>query len=379
MIRKMTYVCLSLLLGACAASNPESSEETAQDAGAVIVSSVTEGDYIVRSLATGKCLDVSSASVANGADVQEWSCNGTNAQRFHVSPVGDGYFKIVNVNSGKALDVRDASTAESTRIQQWDYVGRANQQFKIVDRGNSHFSIQARHTNMALDVFWGGTAEGTPIVQYPYTGTSNQLYNFDKVDDLGCLNTQDGNTTLRFINRCAFNVNFAGNNIQGGLLSPSGEACRTIGTNTDHMISKRYWGVREGHDPGDEHRSLAEFGFNEHFSSYTSWDWFNLSHVDANNLPLKIVPHEVGGGSTCAAQTRSCPMDLLAGCPEVGKLRNPAGEVIACVSHDRDNPNSPVAKYFDAACSQSYSWSGDDSAMAACNAGDFDIIFCSAD
>jgi len=71
-------------------------------------------------------------------------------------------------------------------------------------------------------------------------------------------------------------------------------------------------------------------------------------------------------------------MDLLTNCPAVGQLRNSAGKIIACVSRDRDNPNSTVAKYFDAGCSQSYSWSGDDSVMASCDAEDFDIVFCPA-
>ncbi|SEU08660.1 thaumatin family protein [Stigmatella erecta] len=193
---------------------------------------------------------------------------------------------------------------------------------------------------------------------------------------LGCAVKGDGKTTLRFINRCGFNVTFAGNNISGGNLASGAEACRTIGSNTDHMISKRYWGFRQGEDPGFEHHSLAEFGFNENAFGYASWDWFNLSYVDAHNLPLKIIPYDLGTGTTCTGQTRSCVKDLLPGCPETGKLRNAAGKVIACVSRDRDNPNSTVAKYFDASCSQSYSWSGDDSVMAACNAEDFDIVFC---
>jgi hypothetical protein len=193
---------------------------------------------------------------------------------------------------------------------------------------------------------------------------------------LGCAVKGDGKTTLRFINKCGFNVTFAGNNISGGNLASGAEACRTIGSNTDHMISKRYWGFRQGEDPGFEHHSLAEFGFNENAFGYASWDWFNLSYVDAHNLPLKIIPYDLGTGTTCSGQTRSCVKDLLAGCPETGKLRNSAGKVISCVSRDRDNKNSVVAKYFDASCSQSYSWSGDDSVMAACNAEDFDIVFC---
>lgn len=50
------------------------------------------------------------------------------------------------------------------------------------------------------------------------------------------------------------------------------------------------------------------------------------------------------------------------------------------MSRDRDDPSSPATRYFDATCSQSCSWSRDDAAMdaamAACNAGDFDVVFC---
>ncbi|MBM7118343.1 thaumatin family protein [Archangium primigenium] len=196
---------------------------------------------------------------------------------------------------------------------------------------------------------------------------------------LGCAVKGDGKTTLRFINKCGYTVTFAGNNISGGNLASGAEACRTIGNNTDHMISKRYWGFRQGEDPGVGRHSLAEFGFNENAFGYASWDWFNLSHVDAHNLPLKIIPYELGGTTTCSGQTRSCPQNLLTNCPEVGKLRNSAGKVIACVSPERDNKNSAVAKFFDSGCAQSYSWSGDDAGpMAACNAEDFDIVFCPA-
>ncbi|WP_257456897.1 RICIN domain-containing protein [Archangium lipolyticum] len=388
MFRMSVYRCLSLLgvvggLGGCTANELESAEVSGQLQSTAIVSSITEGDYVIRSVMTNKCVDIASASTADGATVQQWDCNGTNAQKFHISPTSDGYWKIINVNSNKALDIKDNSTAQNAYFHQWTYVGANNQQFKFVARGNNQFSIHARHTDMVMDLYWGSANNGTQYVQYPYTGSANQLYTLDKVSGgsdpgtgRGCAIANDGQTTLRFINRCGFEVNFAGNNITGGLLGSGQEACRTIGSVTAYMPTKRYWGFRKGEDPGFEHHSLAEFGFNEVFYSYTSWDWFNLSHVDAHNLPLKIVPYELGGTTTCSGQTRSCPMDLLPNCPAEGQLRNAAGKVISCVSRDRDNPNSVVARYFDAACSQSYSWSGDDSVMAACNAEDFDIIFC---
>jgi hypothetical protein len=383
MSRVKVYGWLSLLgvLAGCDVRELETAEESGQLQSTAIVSSITAGDYVIRSAQNNKCIDIAASSTADGARVQLWDCNGSNAQKFNLAPTSDGYWKIINVNSGKGLDIKDVSYAQNAEVHQWLYLGGANQQFKFVARGNNQFSIHARHTDMVIDLLWGSSANGTGFVQYPYTGTANQLYTFDKVSGsdspgTGCAVANDGKTTLRFINRCSTEVNFAGSGITGGLLGTGQEACRTVGSTTAHMVSMRYWGFRKGEDPGFEHHSLAEFGFNEQFYSYNSWDWFNLSHVDAHNLPLKIVPHELGGGTTCSGQTRSCPMDLLANCPAEGQWRNATGKVISCVSRDRDNPNSVVARYFDAACSQSYSWSGDDSVMAACNAEDFDIIFC---
>jgi hypothetical protein len=194
---------------------------------------------------------------------------------------------------------------------------------------------------------------------------------------LGCATPGDGKTSLRFINRCGVRVHFAGNGgMASGSLAPNEAACRTIGGNQEHMISRRYWGWRDGQDPGAEHHSLAEFGFNENFAGKASWDWFNLSQVDAHNLPLKIIPYELGTNNVCDGQVRACAKNLLADCPESGKLRRD-GKVIACVNHDRDNPNGAVSKYFNNQCPGAYSWSGDDAgSMASCNAEDFDIVFC---
>ena len=80
-----------------------------------------------KSVSSGKCLDVAAASTADGAAVQQWDCNGTGAQLFHVSSVGGGYVKIVNATSNKALDVTDVSTADGALIQQWTYGGGTNQ------------------------------------------------------------------------------------------------------------------------------------------------------------------------------------------------------------------------------------------------------------
>jgi hypothetical protein len=73
--------------------------------------------------ALGKCLDVSSGSTANGAQVQLWTCNGSGAQQWQRQSNG----QVVNPQSGKCLDVTGNSSANLTRLQIWDCFGAANQ------------------------------------------------------------------------------------------------------------------------------------------------------------------------------------------------------------------------------------------------------------
>jgi hypothetical protein len=84
---------------------------------------------------SGKCLDVTGASIGNGALVQQWGCLGSTQANQQVSlfPVGtSGYYRLVFRHSGKCLDVTDASTANGARLQQWECLAsQANQEFAI--------------------------------------------------------------------------------------------------------------------------------------------------------------------------------------------------------------------------------------------------------
>jgi hypothetical protein len=183
-----------------------------------------------------------------------------------------------------------------------------------------------------------------------------------------CRKTGDGKTTLVLVNGCASNLSVRGSNGVAEELSPGEHRCVDLGTDIEPLNSLRYWGFI-GEDPGGEHHTLAEMTLNTDFYDF---DWYNLSHVDAHNLPLQIVPID---GKDCRSLT--CANSLLANCPPEGIYRDSKDVVVACVSPDRDNANSPVAKYFEASCSDAYSWSGDDSeSMAACAGEDYDVVFC---
>ena len=74
---------------------------------------------------SGKCMDVTSGSAANGAKVQLWDCNGTGAQKWTLTGAGD----IVNPQSNKCLDATGVSSANGTRLQIWSCTGGANQKW----------------------------------------------------------------------------------------------------------------------------------------------------------------------------------------------------------------------------------------------------------
>jgi hypothetical protein len=187
-----------------------------------------------------------------------------------------------------------------------------------------------------------------------------------------CRHDGDGKTTLVFVNHCAQALTFAGSDIQGGALGPGEHKCVDIGSATEALSSKRYWGFK-GDDPGAEHHSLAEFTFNTDFNDF---DWYNISYVDAFNLPMQLVPV---ARSNC--KTLTCSDDFISACPEVGRYKNASGQIVACVSPNRNDGNSPVARYFEA-CDDAYAWSGDDqngtdpSPVRACAGEDWDIVFC---
>lgn len=84
------------------------------------VNIATGVSMIITSVANKKLVtDVTSASTANGARVQLYSSNNTNAQKYRFESIGNGTYKIINANSGKVLDVAGGSTANGAALQQY--------------------------------------------------------------------------------------------------------------------------------------------------------------------------------------------------------------------------------------------------------------------
>ena len=110
-----------------------------------------------------KCVDVAGASSANGAAVQLYTCNGTNAQQWTVGT--DGTLKAL----GKCMDVTSAGTANGTKVQLYTCNGTAAQ--KWTRTGNT---LVNSGSGKCLDATGPSSADGTRLQIWTCSGGSNQ-------------------------------------------------------------------------------------------------------------------------------------------------------------------------------------------------------------
>ncbi|MCA2225135.1 lectin [Nonomuraea aurantiaca] len=121
----------------------------------------------IKGVGSGRCLDVSGVSQANGAQVQIWDCNGQSNQQWTPTSAGE-----LRVYGGKCLDVNGAGTADGTAVIIWDCNGQNNQQWRL----NTDGTITAAGANKCLDVSGSGTANGTKAQIWTCHGGTNQKW-----------------------------------------------------------------------------------------------------------------------------------------------------------------------------------------------------------
>ena len=106
------------------------------------VNIATGVSMIITSVANKKLVtDVTGASTANGARVQLYSSNNTNAQKYRFESIGNGTYKIINANSGKVLDVSGGSTANGAALQQYTSNNTVAQQWTVRNYGSGRIAL----------------------------------------------------------------------------------------------------------------------------------------------------------------------------------------------------------------------------------------------
>ncbi|MEU5597748.1 RICIN domain-containing protein [Streptomyces sp. NPDC020298] len=145
---------------------PEVTVDTA--AGTVTGTAATYNTLVARH--SGRCADVTSQSLWQGAQIKQYDCNGGNNQKYWFKSVGSGYYQLVVRNSSlcvqeNASTVTQENCSDSATGQQWSLTA-----------SGSYVTVKARTTGECLDVSGASTANSAAIITYTCNGATNQQW-----------------------------------------------------------------------------------------------------------------------------------------------------------------------------------------------------------
>lgn len=146
--------------------------------------------FVVSALNTSLVLDVAGASTGNGANVQVYTRNNSNAQIWRITKEGTAY-QILSRYTGRSLDVAGAGVANGTNIQMWTDNDSRAQRWRITDTGAtktvagkvlSVYDVVNVNANKSMDVAGGGTKPATNVQVWAKNNTDAQRWIFLPVE-----------------------------------------------------------------------------------------------------------------------------------------------------------------------------------------------------
>lgn len=151
----------------------------------------TDGTKEIRTqTTTGKCMDVTNGSTADGAIIQQWGCNATNAQFFIYEKKGTtlvnnqllSLYEIRNLASGKCLEVQGGSTSNGALLQQATCNNANRQRFGItIDFATGILRMHPQTVSglsLCVDVVAGSTANGAQFQQFSCNSNVQQTFSY---------------------------------------------------------------------------------------------------------------------------------------------------------------------------------------------------------
>jgi len=146
--------------------------------------------YYIQHVGSGKVLDITDNSYANGARLQIWDKYYAHQnQVFHFVKTGN-YWKIIPWSTHKVIEVRDSSYSDGAQVAQWDDANIACQQWSIRSNSDGSVSFINRNSGKYMDVSGNGTTNGTKLIQYYGNNTTAQKFRLYKLYNNDILNAK---------------------------------------------------------------------------------------------------------------------------------------------------------------------------------------------
>lgn len=146
-----------------------------------------DGTYYIKNCSSGLYLDVYNGLSENGTNIQQWSYNGYDSQKFKLVSDGAGYYYVLTGASGysSCLDVENGSASDGTNIEEWEYWGGDMQKFKVVEENSGQYVFYTKASNCTgcMDLYNISSEAGANINQWTYWGGAGQLWILEPVSD----------------------------------------------------------------------------------------------------------------------------------------------------------------------------------------------------
>lgn len=158
---------------------------------------ITDGDYHISTmLDETKGLDAYCGQTENGTNIDIYANLNDKMQVFSVKYLGDGYYIITHKMSNKSLDCDAAKTIIGTNVQLYTYNGVDQQKWIIKESvDDDSYNIISKNSGLYLDVENGVSKDFTNVQLYIGNNTNAQKWKFISCNIIGDINA-DGNVNI---------------------------------------------------------------------------------------------------------------------------------------------------------------------------------------
>ncbi|MFD5561040.1 MULTISPECIES: RICIN domain-containing protein [Kitasatospora] len=127
-------------------------------------------------LKDGYCLDIPNGNAVAGAQIREWTCNGSMAQRWAFASVDSTHFLIYSYdNHTLCLNNWEGGDKTGNHIKLYTCANSPDGSFNWVYKGTG-IQMQPRVASQNCLNAWGGSAQGAEIRLYPCLDVPNENF-----------------------------------------------------------------------------------------------------------------------------------------------------------------------------------------------------------
>jgi glucosylceramidase len=159
--------------------------------GTVGASPLASSRFALVNRASGKTLDISGGSTADGAPAVLASDAAQDHQHWIPARQDDGSYRLSNVGSGKLIEDTGTPTTAGTQLQQATAgpPGQGSQQWTLTPTSDGYFTVANQASGLVVGVNGDSTADGAAVVSQQPTGSASQQWRFVAVPTPGAVYT----------------------------------------------------------------------------------------------------------------------------------------------------------------------------------------------